>query len=180
MNDLRKSTITTLEVATMMETEHWKLLRKLEGRTSKDGQHERGYIEILGDNHLVVSDYFIKSTYLTEQNKEMPCYEVSKIGCDFLANKFTGEKGVLFTARYVKRFNELEAGKMAYHIDAAALKGLASVGNLIRSTMKDENAKPYETAMVLDSLFKQGGLYLPICFIKISQYEQMALSEFMR
>ena len=28
MNNLRKATITTLEVAEMMETEHWKLLRK--------------------------------------------------------------------------------------------------------------------------------------------------------
>lgn len=74
----------------------------------------------------------------------------------------------------------IEKQEATYPIDAAALKGLASVGNLIRSTMKDENAKPYETAMVLDSLFKQGGLYLPICFIKIPQYEQMALSEFMR
>ena len=31
MNDLRKTTITTLEVAEMMETEHSKIIRKLEG-----------------------------------------------------------------------------------------------------------------------------------------------------
>ena len=42
----------------------------------------------------------------------MPCYEVTKIGCDFLANKFTGEKGILFTAKYVKRFNEMERGQV--------------------------------------------------------------------
>lgn len=71
MNNLRKATLTTLEVAEMLETEHWKLLRKLDGRTGKYGQHERGYIEILGDNHLVVSDYFIKSTYLTEQQESI-------------------------------------------------------------------------------------------------------------
>lgn len=99
MNNLRKSTITTLEVAEMMEVEHWELLRKLDGRTKKDGSHSKGYIEILADNHLVVTDYFAKSTYMTAQNKEMPCYEVTKLGCDFLANKSTGEKGVLFTAR---------------------------------------------------------------------------------
>lgn len=33
---------------------------------------------------------------------------MTKLGCDFLANKFTGEKGILFTARYVKRFHEME------------------------------------------------------------------------
>lgn len=30
------------------------------------------------------------------------------MGCEFLANKFTGEKGVLFTAKYIKRFHEME------------------------------------------------------------------------
>lgn len=31
-----------------------------------------------------------------------------KKGCEFLANKFTGEKGVLFTARYINRFHEMQ------------------------------------------------------------------------
>lgn len=100
-------TITTLEIAEMMEVEHWQILRKLDGQ-EKDGKHIPGYVEILSDNEIVVSDYFIKSTYVTAQNKTMPCYEVTKLGCDFLANKFTGEKGILFTAKYVKRFNEME------------------------------------------------------------------------
>lgn len=100
-------TITTLEIAEMMEIEHWQVLRKLDGR-EENGKHIKGYIEILGNHQMVVTDYFIKSTYMTEQNKEMPCYEVTKLGCDFLANKFTGEKGILFTAKYVKRFNDME------------------------------------------------------------------------
>lgn len=103
-----KNTITTLEIAEMMETDHWQILRKLEGRTKKDGSHSKGYIEILSDNHLVVADYFQKTSYVDEQEKERPCYRVTKLGCDFLANKFTGEKGVLFTAKYVKRFDEME------------------------------------------------------------------------
>ena len=53
-------------------------------------------------------DYFIKSTYLDSKNESRPCYNVTKLGCDFLANKFTGEKGIIFTARYVRRFNEME------------------------------------------------------------------------
>ena len=104
----QNSTITTLEIAEMTETEHWKILRKLDGRTKKNGEHDKGYIEILRDNQMVVSDYFIKSSYKSEQNKNMPCYLVTKLGCDFLANKFTGEKGILFTAKYVKRFDEME------------------------------------------------------------------------
>lgn len=96
-------TITTLEIAEMMDINHWQILRKLEG-----SKEIKGIIEILGDNKIVVTDYFIPSTYITEQNKEMPCYKVTKLGCDFLANKFTGEKGIIFTAKYVKRFNEME------------------------------------------------------------------------
>ena len=52
--------------------------------------------------------YFIKSSYVDAKGEERPCYLVTKLGCDFLANKFTGEKGVLFTAKYVKRFDEME------------------------------------------------------------------------
>lgn len=93
----------TLEVAEMLETEHWQLLRRLEG-----DKKVKGVISILTHHNFVVSDYFIPSTYKDTSGKENKCYQVTKLGCDFLANKFTGEKGVLFTARYVKRFHEME------------------------------------------------------------------------
>ena len=56
----------------------------------------------------MVSDYFILSSYKDSSGKENKCYNITKLGCDFLANKFTGEKGILFTAKYVKRFSEME------------------------------------------------------------------------
>lgn len=98
-----KRTISTLEIAEMMETEHAKIIRKLEG--SKD---RKGYISILTEAQMGVSDYFIPSAYRDASGKENKCYQVTKLGCDFLANKFTGEKGVIFTAKYVKRFDEME------------------------------------------------------------------------
>lgn len=58
MKELKKSTITILEVTEMMEVEHWKLLRKLDGDKKSEG-----IIKILTDNNFVVSDYFIPSTY---------------------------------------------------------------------------------------------------------------------
>lgn len=96
-------TITTLEIAEMMEIKHWQILRKLDGTKTV-----KGIIQILNDNKIVVVDYFIKSTYTDDKGEERPCYKVTKLGCDFLANKFSGEKGVVFTARYVKRFAEME------------------------------------------------------------------------
>lgn len=104
MKDMtEKYTISSVEVAEMMGTEHWKLLRKLDGDKKSEG-----IIKILTDNNFVVSDYFIPDAYKDASGKENKCYQVTKLGCDFLANKFTGEKGVIFTAKYVKRFDEME------------------------------------------------------------------------
>lgn len=107
MNELLQAkngpTIDSREIAEMMGINHWEILRKLDGT-----EKTKGIIKTLGDNKIVVTDYFIKSAYTTDQNKEMPCYQFTKMGCEFIANKFTGEKGILFTAKYVKRFNDME------------------------------------------------------------------------
>ncbi|MDU8964590.1 Rha family transcriptional regulator [Clostridium tertium] len=95
--------IDSREIAGMMTVDHFKILRKLEG--SKD---RKGYIQILNDSQMGVDDYFIKSYYIDPKGEERPCYLFTKMGCEFIANKFTGEKGVLFTAKYVKRFNKME------------------------------------------------------------------------
>lgn len=100
-------TITTLEIAEMMGVEHKKVLRKLDGRVER-GRHIKGYVEILTESQMGPSDFFIESTYKDPSGKENRCYKVTKLGCEFLANKFTGEKGVLFTAKYIKRFHEME------------------------------------------------------------------------
>ena len=176
MNDLGKTTITTLEIAEMMETEHWKLLRKLEGRT-KNGEHERGYIDILGNNQMDVTDFFIKSSYRTEQNKEMPCYEVTKLGCDFLANKFTGEKGVLFTARYVKRFHDIE-NQMHQIPQTDRPDRVAQLINSISPLMKRNNSSAYDIVRNAQLICEQYGIKLIDNFAKIPEYQQMSLSDY--
>lgn len=103
MNNLDQKAITTLEVAEMMGINHKEILRKLEGARDR-----KGYTRILTENHLALSDYFAEATYKDASGKENKCYLVTKLGCDFLANKFTGEKGILFTAKYVKRFRDME------------------------------------------------------------------------
>lgn len=102
MNQIEQ-TITTLEIAEMLEVKHWQILRKLDGT-----EKTKGVIQILNDNKIVAVDYFIKSSYTDEKGEQRPCYKVTKMGCDFLANKFTGEKGIIFTAKYVKRFHDME------------------------------------------------------------------------
>lgn len=98
-----EQTITTVEIAEMMDIKHYQVLEKLEGTKTI-----KGIIQTLTDHKIMVSDYFTESTYQDGSGKRNKCYLVTKMGCDFLANKFTGEKGILFTAKYVKRFHEME------------------------------------------------------------------------
>lgn len=92
------------QVAVMVDKRHDHLIRDIEN-----------YIEVisetpnLGAQNLKADDYFIKSSYkIRGNNKTYPCYLISKMGCEFIGNKMTGDKGILFTAMYVKLFNEME------------------------------------------------------------------------
>lgn len=38
----------------------------------------------------------------------LPCYRITKKGCEFIAHKMTGQKGTEFTARYINRFHEMQ------------------------------------------------------------------------
>ena len=96
-------TINTVLVADMMSRRHAQVLKMIEGRAG-----EVGIIEVLTEHDFVLSDYFIESTYKDASGKTNKCYECTKMGCEMLANKLTGQKGILFTAKYVKKFNEME------------------------------------------------------------------------
>jgi anti-repressor protein len=86
------------EVADMIGKEHAHLLRDI-----------RNYVAILDPNpKLDSAKFFLESNYRDAQNQERPCFLCTKLGCDMVANKLTGEKGVLFTAAYVTKFNEME------------------------------------------------------------------------
>lgn len=92
--------IDSREVAEMVEKSHDQLLRSI-----------RGYIEVLENDpsaKLQTANFFIESEYWDKQNQLRPCYLLTKKGCDMVANKMTGEKGILFTASYVTKFEEME------------------------------------------------------------------------
>lgn len=101
--DEEVNTISSLEVAEMLAKEHWMVLRDIEGNDKVVG-----IISTLAYNNFVVSDYFIKSSYQDRSGKSNKCYKVTKMGCEMLGNKQQGEKGILFTAKYVDRFNKME------------------------------------------------------------------------
>lgn len=97
MNTSTIETIDSREVAEMIEVTHGSLLKKV-----------RNYEEILTKSKLTSLDFFIPSEYKDTKGEIRNCYLLTKKGCEMVANKLTGEKGVIFTAKYVNRFEEME------------------------------------------------------------------------
>lgn len=70
----------------------------------------RRYINDLDESPKLDSRrFFIESSYESQQGKTLPCYLLTKQGCEFVANKLTGKKGTIFTATYVGLFNQYQA-----------------------------------------------------------------------
>ncbi|HDX9589243.1 TPA: Rha family transcriptional regulator [Bacillus pseudomycoides] len=91
-------TLSSLEVAEMTGKRHDNLLRDIDK-----------YNEVLKmTSELRASDFFIKSSYKDALNREKDCYLLTRKGCDMVANKMTGEKGILFSASYIERFHQME------------------------------------------------------------------------
>ena len=90
--------ISSREVAEMMEVQHKDLLKKIDKIN-----------ETLNSEKIRPSKYWIESTYKQAGNgKENREYQITKLGCEFLAHKSTGGKGIIFTARYMDKFEEME------------------------------------------------------------------------
>lgn len=98
------------DVAEMVEKNHRDLMRSI-----------HSYIETMEESterNFAPSDFFIPHTYKDSTGRTLPCYLLTKKGCDMVANKMTGEKGVLFTAAYVTAFE-----KMREKLSGPALPG---------------------------------------------------------
>lgn len=146
-------TINSREVAEMIGKEHNKLLRDI-----------KTYIAYLGEANFGHSDFFKESTYISEQNKELPCYEVTKKGCEFIANKLTGKKGTLFTASYINRFHEMEDYiKEEQPQKKANLSSVNMMAKILKDTYKEAGVDPKFTAVAINNLYKeQTGITLPL------------------
>jgi Rha family phage regulatory protein len=98
LNNNGQLLVDSRDVAEMIDKNHSHLLRDIEG-----------YKNVIDQNPKLDSDqFFIESSYNAGTGKSYKCYQLTKKGCDMVANKLTGEKGVLFTATYVTKFEEME------------------------------------------------------------------------
>lgn len=164
MNELIKNSITSMEVAEMVGKEHSKLLRDI-----------RTYITQLGEAKIGFTDFFKEATYTTEQNKVLPCFQVTKKGCEFIAHKLTGQKGTEFTARYINRFHEMEDGKLPCPLSPIIASSVAELGRVTDRIMTKQGTAPYKIAEVFKMECMQFGIMLPDDFVKVPEYEQLSL-----
>ncbi len=164
MQELMKTTITSMEVAEMVEKRHADLLKDI-----------RKYVRQLNQGNISPVDFFTESVRIDIKGQQQPCYLVTKKGCEFIAHKMTGQKGTEFTARYINRFHEME-----YQVKRVPLtEHPGEVANLIKvlsARMDKQGSAPYKTSEMVQMICNQYGIQLPDDFVKLPEYEQMELS----
>ena len=84
------------EVAQMMEKPHNDLMKSI-----------RNYCDALTAGDFSLSDFFIPSNYVDSTGRRLPCYLITRKGCDFIASRMSGKRGVQFSARYVCAFDDM-------------------------------------------------------------------------
>ena len=131
----------------------------------------RSYCVYLDQGEIAQVDFFIESTYVDAQNRTYPNFLVTKKGCDMIANKTTGKKGVLFTAAYVTAFEEMRQALNAAPIrvsfpEGVSLSGLAKLISVTRRVMLDAGSSPYDVCGMVRETFGAVGFPVPSTFPK--------------
>lgn len=140
------------EVAIATEKNHKELLRDI-----------RNYCFHLAESNFALSEYFIESTYQDSTGRTLPSYLCTKKGCDMIANKMTGKKGVIFTAKYIDAFEKMKdfiENGTQYNKQVSFKEQVECIGVLADMLRVNDASK----LLMVDQLYKSYGLpteYLP-------------------
>ena len=137
-------TITSMEVAQMIDKEHKYLLRDIRRYLN---QIDKINMEKSNQTKIAPVDFFIENTYTDNKGEIRPCYNITHKSCEFIANKLTGIKGTEFTARYVTRFHELEEDN--------TINALISIMKTISDTMLEIQKSTNERLDRLENSLKE-------------------------
>lgn len=160
------------EVAAMIKKRHDHLVRDIRGYIAI---MEKSTVPKIGDSgaerNFAASDFFVETSYKDPTGRTLPCFNISKMGCEFVANKLTGEKGVLFTVAYVTQFNAYEDAAKNGELTTAKVASAPSVSDASETRAKAMlmNAKN-RAAKMLKDLFAGAGIK--------PEYQIMALQDF--
>ncbi|MFK4963356.1 phage antirepressor Ant [Lactococcus garvieae] len=95
-----ENTLTSLEVADMVGKEHSKVIRDIRNIISHLTEAKNGF--------STITNYFTEDTYKDSTGRELPCYRLTKKGCELFSTRMTGAKGTQFAVAYIERFNQME------------------------------------------------------------------------
>lgn len=166
MNDLTRTTITSMEAAEWCGKEHKELLRDI-----------RRYVGQLAESKIALGDFFQESTYQDANNQTRPCYLVTKKGCEFIAHKMTGQKGTEFTARYINRFHDME--NQSKQVTLTEHPGeVANLIKILSNRMDKQGSAPYKSVEMAWMVCEQYGIKLPSDIVRVPEYEQLNLDNF--
>ena len=160
------------DVAEAIERQHKELLRTI-----------RGYCEILTESKIALSEYFVEAEYTDSTGRSLPCYLITRKGCDMIANKLTGKKGVLFTAAYVTAFEkmheQLTAQTAIQHYPAKSTSAgeVSSLIKNVRITMERQDSAPRKIAKQTELLLRHFGIPVIEDFVEPTPWEQIELAE---
>lgn len=137
-----KQVIDSRDVAEMVERGHNELMKTI-----------RTYVAYLNEGEIPLVDFFIESSYVDSKGQTRPNYLITKKGCDMIANKTTGKKGVLFTAAYVSAFEEMRQALTAPRSpalpDGVTFSSAVGFMRLTRRAMLDMGASPFDVGMMI-------------------------------
>ncbi len=149
-----KEVIDSREVAEMVEKQHKNLLRDITGYIKVMGEANQSTLGLAGNGLKIEPvDFFILSSYIDNKGEYRPCYLITKKGCDMIANKLTGEKGVLFTAAYVTAFEEMRTKGTICRPPEVSPNGLARLISITRRIMLDTGDSPQAVKAVAKTIF---------------------------
>ena len=165
-----KGALLNKELLAEIGKEHKNLLRDIAGyiKAMKEGA------ELNKSNGLKIEpvDFFLESTYPDSKGEIRPCYLLTKKGCDMVANKLTGQKGVLFTAAYVTAFEQMreriKTGKALPDDESRKLRARAMALNAANRSARmlidaydSAGIQPSYKVLALTDLYRNEGLKLP-------------------
>ncbi|MFR4978893.1 MAG: Rha family transcriptional regulator [Butyricicoccus sp.] len=151
------------EVAEMVGKQHKDLMRSIREYSTT--------IEKSTERNFALSDFFLESSYKDSTGRELPCYLLTRKGCDMVANKMTGEKGVLFTAAYVTAFEQMRehirSCKTKQELEATDKRATAMllnsktrVANQLMSLWSKAGVSAAHQALALSELYAEDGVHL--------------------
>ena len=157
------------DVAEAIERPHKDLLKSI-----------RSYVGYLNEGDFSPVDFFVKAEYEDSKGEKRPCYLITKKGCDMIANKLTGKKGVLFTAAYVSAFEQMknhieQANLQRFPAKATSAGQVVSLLKNVRITIEHQNSPAVKAAMQTEMLLKHFGIPVIEDFVESSPFEQLTL-----